>query len=226
MNLQFLPKTALFRGLREDEIEPMLHCLGAYRKTFAKGALVYRAGECVTHIGLVLSGGVNSVMNNYWSDSNIFGHMGPGQIFADAYAAIPGKELLVDIMACEPTEVLFLNTTKVMTTCPSACTFHNRAIRNLLQICAERNLCLSRRMLHISFKSIRNRLLSYLTDQEVENGKSEFTIPFSRQELANYLNVERSALSNELSKMQKDGLLSYHKNQFTLSADISGKAIQ
>lgn len=113
------------------------------------------------------------------------------------------------------TEVLFLNAARLLQTCPNSCVHHNRLIKNLLQISAQKNLTLSRRMLHTSSKFIRGRLLSYFSQERLRHGSLQFTIPFNRQQLADYLGVDRSALSNELSKMRRDGILIYEKNTFT-----------
>lgn len=216
MEERFLTNTTLFRGLREEEIRRMLACLGAVERSFQKDEVLLRAGEPTASMGLVLRGSVNIVVNYYWGGSNIFGHIGPGELFAETYAVIPGKELLVDAVAAEPVEVLFLPARRLTETCASSCPFHTQAIHNLLQIFAQKNLRLSARMMHTASRSIRARLLSYLSEQAVEHGSSQFTVPFSRQQLADYLGVERSALSNELSKMRRDGLIIYRKNQFSL----------
>ena len=218
MNHFLLSNTALFHGIREQEIGAMLGCLGTRERSYDKGEIILRAGEAVTEIGLVESGSVNIVVNFWWGNSNIFGHIGKGDIFAENYAAIPGKELLCDVVAAEDAEVLFLGLGKLLTTCENGCPFHRRLIHNLLRILARKSLNLSTRMMHIAPKSIRERLLSYLSEQAMEHGAAHFSIPFSRQQLADYLGVDRSALSNELSKMQKDGLLEYRKNEFTLAS--------
>ena len=220
MNLQFLSNTTLFRGLQTDEIRSVLTCMNAQEKSYRKGEVLCRAGESVSSMGMILSGSVNIVVNYYWGGSNIFGHIGPGELFAESYAAIPGRELLADVIADEPTEVLFLPFLRLTETCAQSCPFHNRVIHNLLQIMARKNLHLSVRMMHTASRSIRNRLLSYLSEQAVQNGSSQFTIPFSRQQLADYLGVDRSALSNELSKMQRDGLITYKRNQFALTEKV------
>ncbi len=220
MNLQFLSNTTLFRGLQTDEIRSVLTCMNAQEKSYRKGEVLCRAGESVSSMGMVLSGSANIVVNYYWGGSNIFGHVGPGELFAESYAAIPGRELLVDVIADEPTEILFLPFLRLTETCAQSCPFHNRVIHNLLQIMARKNLHLSVRMMHTASRSIRNRLLSYLSEQAVQNGSSQFTIPFSRQQLADYLGVDRSALSNELSKMQRDGLITYKRNQFALTEKV------
>lgn len=194
-----------------------LSCLGAKERKYKKDEIIIRAGSSVSEIGLVESGSVNIVVNFYWGNSHIFGHVGKGQVFAENYAAIPGKELLCDVVACEETEVLFLSMRNMLTTCPRGCAFHTRIIQNMLRISAQKNLNLSSRMMHTASKSLRERLLSYLSEQALEHRSSRFTIPFDRQQLADYLAVDRSAMSNELSKMQKDGLITYHKNEFTLN---------
>ena len=160
MDERFLSNTMLFRGLREEEIRAMLSCLGASEKAFQKDEVLLRAGEPVSAMGLVLSGSVNIVVNYYWGGSNIFGHVGPGEIFAETYAAIPGKELLVDVVAAEPVRVLFLHSLRLTETCSRSCPFHTRTIHNLLQIFARKNLNLSARMMHTASRSIRGRLLS------------------------------------------------------------------
>lgn len=216
MNYAFLTRTMLFRGLAEEEVRELLNELKAYTREYRKGDVIYHAGDIVRCLGIVLTGSVNIVMNYYWGSSNIFGHIAPGQIFAETYTAIPGKELAVDVIAAEDCEILFIDTYRLLDTTTAPSSIHNRTIHNLLQISAQKNLNLSARMMHTASRSIRQRLLSYLSEQAVLNGSSTFTIPFSRQQLADYLNVERSALSNELSKMQQDGLISYHKNEFSL----------
>lgn len=217
MNTFFLANTQLFRGISESEIEELLLCLVAHERNFQKGDVIFRAGSPVDEFGLVLSGSVNIVVNLYWGNSIIFGHMGKGEVFAENYAAVPGKELLCDVVACEDTQVLFLKMQSVMTTCRMGCAYHNRIIQNMLRISAQNNLNMSSRMMHTASKSLRERLLSYLSEQALERGSAHFTIPFNRQQLADYLAVNRSAMSNELSKMQEEGLITFRKNEFILN---------
>ncbi|MDO4754407.1 MAG: Crp/Fnr family transcriptional regulator, partial [Bacillota bacterium] len=186
-----------------------------------KGSLIFRTGEVIYRIGLVLEGSVNIVVHFFWGNSNIFGHIEKGKIFGEAYAAIPGKELPCDVVAAEDSKILFLDFKKIMTTCPNCCAFHTRIIHNIVRISASKNINLSSRMMLIAPKSIRDKLLSYLSEQAMEHANANFSIPFSRQQLEDYLGVDRSALSNELSKMQKDGLITYQKNHFILHQDYS-----
>ncbi|HUM83421.1 MAG TPA: Crp/Fnr family transcriptional regulator [Lachnospiraceae bacterium] len=216
MDYSFLTKTMLFRGTSEDEAKSMLSCLETHEKQYKKGSIIYHSGECIKNMGLVLSGGVNIVINDVWGNETILSHVQAGQLFSEVYACIPNEPLLVNVIASENSSVLFLNASKMLTTCQSVCPHHRRLIMNLLQISAAKNLSLSRHILHTSPKTIRGRLISYLSEQSKRCGSYQFTIPFNRQELADYLGVDRSALSNELSKMQKDDILEFNKNRFTL----------
>lgn len=216
MDYTFLSKTILFRGATPEETEKMLTCLGAEQKHFSKNAIIYHTGDTVQSMGLVLSGSVIIENDDLWGNRSILNYIGPGQIFAETYASIPGEPLMVNVVAAEPVDVLFLNTGRILKTCPNTCAHHSKLIRNLLAVTAQKNLNLSRRILHTSAKSIRGRLLSYLSFQASREGSYQFTVPFNRQQLADYLGVDRSAMSNELSKMQKDGILTVEKNLFCL----------
>ena len=148
MNYLFLTKTAFFNGLSENEIKTILNCFGAYQKSFKKSEIIYYSGDTVSDMGLVLSGSVNIVVNYYWGSSNIFNHIGQGEIFAETYATIPNKEMLCDVVAAEKTEVLFINVEKVLSVCENQCSFHNRLLRNLLKNSAQKNISLATRMMH------------------------------------------------------------------------------
>ncbi len=216
----FLADTVLFRGTQEEEIRAMLDCLGAEQKSYEKGSVIYRAGDFIQSMGLILSGRVQIENDDLWGNKSVLDSIGPGQIFAETYACLPNEPLMVTAVAAENTEVLFFNVSRVLQTCPSACAHHSTLIRNLLAITAQKNLNLSRRIFHTSSKSIRGRLLSYLSYQASSQGSRDFTIPFNRQQLADYLSVDRSALSSELGKMQRDGLLVAEKNHFILKSGI------
>ena len=217
MNYKFLANTLLFRGVTPDEIESMMGCLDAQVKKYHKGEVIYHNGEYVQKAGLVLSGSVHIENDDLWGNRTLLSHVGPGQVFAETYVCVPGEPLMINVVAAEASEILFLNLGKGSCTCAKNCGFHGRLIQNLLAISAQKNLNLSRRIFYTSAKSIRGRLLSYLSDQATRCGSLEFDIPFNRQQLADYLGVDRSAMSNELSKMQKEGYLTSSKNHFCLN---------
>ena len=216
MDYGFLTDTTLFHGIDKEDIKEMLSCLDAKEKHYKKGTLIYGAGEIVRKMGLVLSGSVNISIDDMWGNCMLLGHAEAGQLFAETYACIPDEPLMVNVTSNENSDILFLNASRMMTPCGNACEYHCRLIQNLLYISAMKNLALSRRSVHTSSKSIRGRLISYLSEQARRSGSSHFTIPFDRQQLADYLGADRSALSHELSKMQADGLIVFKKNDFLL----------
>lgn len=216
MNFSFLVNTLLFRGTTVEGIEAMLQCLGSYEKEFDKGSIVFRAGDYIENMGLVLSGSVNIEIDDFWGNKTIIGHMKAGELFAETYACIPGEPLMVNIVSNEKSRILFMNASKLINTCKNSCVHHNKLIQNLFHISAQKNLDLSRRSFYISPKSIRGKLMSYLSHQAKQAGSYQFEIPFNRQQLADYLGIDRSALSNELSKMRNEGILSCSKNNFSL----------
>ena len=217
MDKNDLLDTTLFRGISPEDADTLLSCLEARTKKYGKDEAVIRSGEPVRELGLILSGSVNVVANFYRGSESIFGHFGRGEIFGENYAAVPGRGVIGDVVASEDSEIMFIDVNRLLTTCENGCAFHQRLIRNLLTISAQKNLTLSTRMMHIAPKSIRERLLSYLSEQAMEKGSRRFRIPFDRQQLAGYLGVDRSAMSHELSKMRRDGLITYHKSDFTLN---------
>lgn len=216
MNYSFISKTLLFQGISAEETRASLDCLSAVQKRFKKNQTVYHRGDCVSNIGLVLAGAVNIVKYDIWGNQAILDHVCGGQMFGETYACLQGEPLTVDVIAAEETEILFLDVNRVMKTCSSSCSFHSRIISNLVYILAKRNQNLTSKMDHITPRTIRERVLSYLSAQAVKSGSCSFEIPFNRQQMADYLSVDRSALSIELSKLQKEGLISFQKNKFEL----------
>lgn len=221
-SLSILSDCPLFSETSEEEIRLMLNCLGAYRKKYKKEETIFHAGDIIHTLGIVLSGSVHIEINDFWGNKSILNHIRPGGIFAEAYSCVPSQPMLVNAVAASPAEILFLDVRKILQICSNSCSFHSRLICRLVSITAQKNLQLSQRILHTAPKTIRERLISYLSAQSLLLGQKSFSIPFNRQQLADYLNVDRSALSNELSKMQKDGILKYNKNHFELCQNISG----
>ena len=215
-----LANTLLFRGMDPSDIEEMLGCLLAKECPYKKGEILFPEGSPTEQIGVVLIGRVIIELGDVWGNNSVLSSIGPGGIFAETYACIPGEPLMVNVTAAEDTEALLLNIRRVLEPCSKVCPYHMRLVRNLLTLCAEKNLQLSRRVLHTGPKSIRKRLLSYFSECIKRTGSYSFDIPYNRQQLADYLSVERSALSNELSIMQRDGLIRYEKNHFDVMEQI------
>ena len=221
MDIKLLEGCPLFAGCSREEIRQMLGCLGASEQQFDAGQMLLAAGSPVERMGLVLEGGVHIQISDVWGNVSILDRAGPGQMFAETYACLPGQRLMVDVVAAQPTRALFLQAGELLSPCRESCGCHHRLIANLLTVSAQKNLALSRRIFHTAPKTIRGRLLSYLSYQARQAGSREFAIPFDRQQLADYLGVERSALSAELGKMQREGLLQTKKNHFSLFAPMS-----
>lgn len=214
--LHIIRSAPLFSGVSDTELTAMLACLKAEKKSFPKEAFVLQTGDTAASIGLVLLGTVLVIQEDIWGNRNILSKAGPGQTFAAAYACAPGSRLNVSVVADTPITVLFLNVERILTVCPSACSCHSHMIRNLLGELAVKNLQFSEKLTHVGQRSTRSKIMSYLSAEAQRLGTYELDIPFSRQQLADYLCVERSGLSLELGKMKKDGLLDYHKSHFVL----------
>ena len=211
-----LSNTQLFRGLEEAEITSLLDCLNATTRSFQKGEVILSEGNTTENIGIVLSGLAVILLQRYMGQYQYFGACCAWFVFAEVYACIPGEPMLVTVSAVEDTSVLFMNVGRILATCTNACPFHTKLVRNLLTVCAHRSLQLSQRIQHTSSKSIRGRLMSYFSECSKHAGSNSFLIPYNRQQLADYLNVDRSTMCNELSKMQRDGIIEYDKNRISL----------
>ena len=211
-----LVEAELFSGLSDEEITTLLQCLKAVRRSYKKGEVILAEGSVTENIGVVLSGRLIIYGTDAWGNTSVFGSIAPGAVFAEVYACKPGQPLLVKAPAGEDSEILFKNEGSVLTSCSNACPFHARLARNLLTVCAHKSLQLSQRMQHTSSKTIRGRLMSYFSECAKREGSNSFSIPYNRQQLADYLNVDRSTMCSELSKMQKAGLIEYEKNRILL----------
>lgn len=211
-----LTQTSLFSGISQADLSNLLSCLATVERRYSKGAVILAEGEPTQWMGLVLEGRAIISCADVWGKSSVLGFAEPGAVFGEAYACVPGEALLISVCAAEETRVLFLNVGKLLTVCGNACPFHARLIRNLLSISAGKNLQLSRRIFHTTPKSIRGRLLSYFSECAKKSGSLTFTLPFNRQQLADYLGVDRSAMSSELSKMQRDGLIQVQGGTITM----------
>lgn len=221
MDEQILAQSILFRGCSLEDIPTMLRCLESEERHYRRGEVVHHTGDVIHTVGLVLSGSVSIEYNDVWGNKSILDLAGPGQVFAETYACLPGEPMMIGVVAVEPSRLLFLNLSRILSAPGCSCSFHQLLIGNLLASASQKNLILSRRILHTSAKSIRGRLLSYLSYQAHIHGSREFDISFNRQQLADYLSVDRSAMSSELGRMQRDGLLLVERRHFVLLDDHS-----
>lgn len=208
----------LFDGLTGEETAQILKCLSAAERQYRKGDVIFHAGTVTGAMGLVAEGRVEIVRDDFWGNRQILGTAGKGELFGESYACSREEPMMVTAAASEDSRILFLEVGKILTTCSPACEFHSRLIHNLLYILAEKNLKLTRKIDHMGQKTIREKVMAYLSFEAERQNSASFFIPFNRQQLADYLAVDRSALSAELSRMQRDGIIFYEKNKFTMTA--------
>lgn len=214
--VHILNKTGLFAGVGGEEILSMLNCLGTTVRNYQKEEYVFRQGEHIHSITLLAEGKLLIQKEDYWGNLDILNVIKPGEMFGEAYAVPDSGSLLNDVVATENSVVFFFNIERVLSMCPSACKFHSTIIQNLFFTISEKNRMLVQKLGHISKRSTREKLISYLSEESTRQNSTTFDIPFNRQQLADYLSVDRSAMSNELCKMRDDGLLNFNKNHFTL----------
>ena len=214
--LKVVEQSKLFKGIGEKETASMLSCLGAYQRSYQKGDCVFRKGERITAVALLLDGAVHIRKEDYWVNLSILNEISAGEVFGETYACLEVGEMLNNAVAVKNSQVLFLDVKRVLTTCSSACQFHGKLIQNLLSVLALKNKMLTQKLEHMSQRTTREKLLSYLSEQSLREGRPSFDIPFNRQQLADFLSVDRSAMSNELCRMRDEGILEFERNHFVL----------
>ena len=211
-----LCRSELFAGVEAAGLGEMLGCLGPRVAEYEKGEVILASGARTADFAVVLSGTVLIVQDDFWGNRNILSALEPGELFAESFAARSDAPLTVSAIAGAPTAVMFLGLRRVLATCPTACPHHRQIIENLLAALAVKNQRLNEKLTHISQRGTRQKLLSYLSAEAQKKGTPIFEIPFNRQQLADYLSVDRSALSAELSKLKSEGLLDYHRSTFKI----------
>lgn len=214
--LPILQKSPLFFGVEKDDILPMLECLDGTLRICPKGSIVFAEGDRPTHLGVVLEGEVRFTRTDYYGNRSIVAAVKASQVFGETFACAEVQSLPVDIMAAADSILLMIDVRRIISTCCNACTFHNRIIYNLMKQTAAKNLMFHRKLEITSKRTTRDKLMTYLLMTAKEQGSSSFEIPYDRQELADYLEVDRSGLSAEISKLRREGVLTAEKNRFTL----------
>ncbi len=215
MDISVFIGSVLFKGFEEAEVNALLATLHAREKPFGKGTMILHSGDVISTLCFVTSGSVTVESNDMWGTRTILNLVGKGQFFAESYALLPNEPMLVDVCANENCTIVFLDMQAVGRLDDNV---RARLLANLLLITTRKNLHLSSRSFHTAPRQVRGRIMAYLNTVSVQKKRRAFDIPFDRQQLADYLNVERSVLSNELSKMQRDGLIRCRKNHFEMIA--------
>ena len=202
-----LTKMPLFENLSLEDIQKMLKCLRAQRKIFTKDAFIRNEGDPADFIGIVLKGAIQVLQYDFNGNRTIISHFSEGEMFAEAISCAEIPTLPFSIQAVTDCEILFINEKQMLHQCDGACAFHNRLIQNLLKIVARKNMLLNQKLNYMSHKTTAEKLLAYLNGQAKLHNSNEFTIPYDRQALADYLGVERSAMAAEIGKLKKQECL-------------------
>lgn len=213
---EFSFDSLLFRGLSRQECLSMLSCLDPVVKTYEKGEYILSGGEAIHAACLTMEGNVHLTREDAWGNRHLIGFAGKGELFGESYACLPQIPLTVNAVAAEPCKIAFLDIGRVFHTCSRSCIIHQKLIENFLSVLAGKNLTLMEKIDHISQKTTREKVMAYLSLEAMKQQSNSFAIPFNRQQLADYLCVERSALSAELGKMQREGLIWFQKNRFRI----------
>lgn len=206
----------LFQGIAQPQLERMLSCLGARIIKTGKGRTVFSEGDSVDRIGILLRGSAQVLREDYNGDRSILSYVGPCELFGESYAFSGTKELPVNVVTNDTCVILVIDSVRVRSCCSNACQHHNQLIYNLLKIVSRKNLMLHQKIYITSRRTTREKLLAYLMHQAKVNKSNSFTIPYDRQELADYLEVDRSGLSSELGKLRKEGALECDRRKFKL----------
>lgn len=207
---------ALFQGIRQEDMGAMLHCTGYHMGTYRKGQVIALESEHIKHVGIVASGAVDMIKEDLWGNKTLLMRLRKSEMFGETFACSEDTRSVVTFTAAEDTQVLFIPFYKIMHTCSMACEFHQRLVENMVRIIAAKNRELLRKVEIISKKTLREKILTYLSAQAQLHGSRYFEIPLGRLELAEYLCADRSALTRELSGMKNDGLIDYDKNLFKI----------
>ncbi|MGI6727886.1 MAG: Crp/Fnr family transcriptional regulator [Anaerovoracaceae bacterium] len=211
-----LKRNPLFKEISEKDIPILLNCLSAQSVNYEKNQNIFLVDEKPTKVGIILTGSVQIVKEDIWGNRLILAKLSSGGIFGEAFSCANIEKLPVSVFSCEKSKILMIDYRKIITTCPSSCSFHTKIIQNMLQILANKNIMLTQKIEHLTKRTTREKLLSYLSSQALYFRNNSFYIPFNRQELADYLSVDRSAMSKELCKMRDEGILDFQRNFFKL----------
>ena len=214
--LDVLKSCSLFQGITSEEMLALFSCLGGISGRYSKGQTILREGDPGRWIGVVLAGRVQIRRTDYFGSRSILMALEPGQIFGESFACAESPALPVEAVATEQSEILLLDCHRMLKSCSSACSFHNQMIFNLMKGMAAKNLAMNQKLELLSKRTTREKLMTYLLMQAKARNSSRFTIPFDRQELADYLGVERSGLSAEIGKLQREGVLETNRSSFQL----------
>ena len=211
-----LEKCPLFEGIEPDNLSAMLACLGARVSEYQKNQVILQEGDPAKYVGIVLTGAVQIVREDFYGNRSIVAQMEPAELFGESFACARVAVLPVNMVAAEDCQVMLIDCRRITASCTNACSFHNQMIFNLLQVVATKNLVFNQKIEITSHRTTREKLMAYLLMQAKQHHSRSFTIPYDRQALADYLCVDRSAMAVEIGKLRKDGIIVCEKSYFEL----------
>lgn len=211
-----LRKCPLFNQIEDENLIALLGCLGAKIESFDKKYTIFAEGTPAKCIGIMLSGSAQIARMDYYGNRSILSGIEPSEIFAEAFACAEVRSLPVTVTANEPCEVMLIDCNHILHTCTNNCRFHQQLIFNLMKDLASKMIMFQQKIEVTSKRSTREKLMAYLTLQARKTNSESFDISFDRQELADYLEVDRSGLSAEISKLRREGVIENHRNHFVL----------
>ncbi len=214
--LKVLRECSLFWGISDEDMLRMLSCMDARVEAFDKKYTVFSEGIKARYVGILLSGEAQCVRVDYNGNRSIISDIRPSELFGEAFACAEVASLPISVIASEPCEVMLIDSTHILHTCANHCSFHSQMIYNLMRDLAKKTLRYYKKSEITSCRTTRDKLMAYLAMTAKEVGSDSFEIPFDRQELADYLEVDRSGLSAEISKLKREGVLDSKKNWFEL----------
>lgn len=212
-----LSKCVLFKNINKDDLLSVIKCLGGIVKSYSKDDIIISEGDNADILGVILEGSVHITRIDYYGNRDIIAGFKKGEIFGETISIIDNNKMLVNVIADGDTKVLIIKMKKILSPCDKPCYFHKEILLNLLHALAKKNIMFNKKIEIMSKKTTKEKLMCYLSFQAKENNSSEFEIPFNRQELADYLGVERSGLSVEINKLKKDGIIDSNKNYFKIN---------
>lgn len=215
-NIKILKLSFLFQGIEESDLEAMLGCLGATERKYRKNDVILLAGTKVTSVGIMVEGNAQITRDDAEGNRAILSELEKADLFAEAYVAAGSQEVPITVIATSDCRIVWIPFNKIIGSCSNACGFHRLLVQNMMRVIAQKNIWMNEKMRILSCKTTKEKLMTYLSDYSERVGKDKFKIPFSRNELADFLSVDRSAMSRELSKLKDEGYLNYHKNEFEL----------
>lgn len=216
MNPEIEFHSPLFKGIQSDELEMMLRCIGYHIGTCEKGSIISFEQEEIRQIGIILSGVVEMIKEDFWGNKTVLVRMEKGEMFGETFACGADSRSIVSFAVSEKAKILFLSFHKVMNTCTMTCKFHHRLVENMVEIIAKKNRELMYKIDILSKKTLREKIMAYLSLQAQSTDSGYFEIPLGRVEMAEYICADRSALTRELTKMKKEGLIDFEKNCFRI----------